>query len=173
MIYSRKTGKYLNQFFLLEVDQESCGWNSICQILILPLWLVTPSCFLVKTSQILQKVIIFFPEKKERLHSDIFGQLSGWRFLALLLISSILAVFRWKRGVKFGPKVLTLGSSLFHKYLNPSKNFQTVLLFKTFSSLVRISAILDHIGRVRAQKPSKKGYFVCGCWIGTQNFRNF
>ena len=62
VISSRKTEKYLNQFFLQEVDQEPCGWNSICQILILPLWLVTPPCFLVKLPQILQKVIVFFPE---------------------------------------------------------------------------------------------------------------
>ena len=65
VIYSRKTGKYLNQFFLQEVDQEPCGWNSICQILILHLWLVTPACFLVtsKLPQILQKVIVFFPKR--------------------------------------------------------------------------------------------------------------
>ena len=57
VISSRKTEKYLNQFFLQEVDQ-----NSICQILILFLWLVAPPCFLVKLPQILQKVIVFFPE---------------------------------------------------------------------------------------------------------------
>ena len=31
--------------------------------------------------------------------------------------------------VKVGPKVLTLDSSLFHKYLNPSKIFETMSLF--------------------------------------------
>ena len=63
VIYSRKTGKYLNQYLLQEVDQESCGRNSICQILILLLWLVTPACFLVELPQTLRKVIVFFPER--------------------------------------------------------------------------------------------------------------
>ena len=76
------------------------------------------------------------------------------------LFFSILAVFRRKRGVKVGPKVLTVGLPLFHKYSNPSKNFQTVFLFARVLPLVRISAILDHIGGVRTQKPSWKGYFV-------------
>ena len=68
-------------------------------------------------------------------------------------------IFRRKRGVKVGPKTLTLGLSLFHKYWNPSKKFQTVFLFARVIPLVRILAILNHIGGVRAKKPSKKGYF--------------
>ena len=52
------------KIFLQEVGQESCGWKSICQILIPFLWLVTPPCFLVKISQILQKVVVFFPGKR-------------------------------------------------------------------------------------------------------------
>ena len=35
-----------------------------------------------------------------------------------------------------------------------------MFLFAIALPLVRISAIFDHIGRVRAQKPPKKGYFV-------------
>ena len=61
--------------------------------------------------------------------------------------------------VKGGPKMLTLGPSLFHKYLNLSKKFQTLSLFAEVLPLVRISAVLDHIGGVRAQKPPKKDYF--------------
>ena len=76
------------------------------------------------------------------------------------LFFSILAVFRRKRGVKVGPKVLTVGLPLFHKYSNPSKNFQTVFLFARVLPLVKNSAILNHVGGVRAQKPPKKGYFV-------------
>ena len=76
------------------------------------------------------------------------------------LFFSILAVFRRKRGVKVGPKVLTVGLPLFHKYSNPSKNFQTVFLFARVLPLVRISAILNHIGGVRVQKPPKRGYFL-------------
>ena len=64
-----------------------------------------------------------------------------------------------KTGVKVGPKMLTLGPSLFHKYLNFSKIFQTVSLFVEVLPLVRISAVLDHIRGVRAQKPPKKDYF--------------
>ena len=76
------------------------------------------------------------------------------------LFFSILANFRRKRGVNVGPKVLTLGSSLFHKSSNPSNIFQTVFLFTGRLSLLRISAILNHIGGVRAQKRPRKGYFV-------------
>ena len=71
-----------------------------------------------------------------------------------------MAIFRGKWGVKIGPKVLVLGPSLFHKCSNPSKMFQTVFLLDTLLPLVRILAILDHIGGLRAQKPPKKSYFV-------------
>ena len=40
------------------------------------------------------------------------------------------------------------------------KNFQTVFLFAGILLLLRISAILDYTGGIRAQKPPKKGYFV-------------
>ena len=65
-----------------------------------------------------------------------------------------------KRGQKAGPKVLTLGPPLFHKYSNPSKISQIMFLFARVLPQVRISAILDHLEEVRAQKPPKKGYFV-------------
>ena len=35
-----------------------------------------------------------------------------------------------------------------------------MFLFARVLPLLRISAILDHVGGVRAQKPPKKGYFV-------------
>ena len=76
------------------------------------------------------------------------------------LFFSILAIFRRKRGVKVGPKVLTLGPSLFHKYSNTSKNFQTVFLSARVLTLVIISTILNNNGGVSAQKPPKEGYFV-------------
>ena len=56
--------------------------------------------------------------------------------------------------------MLTLGPSLFHKYSNSSKAFQNLFLFATVLPLVKISTILDHIGKVRAQKPPKNAYFV-------------
>ena len=61
-----------NKIFSQEVDQESSGWSSICQILILPLWFVTPPCLLVKLSQILQKVIVFFPERGEKIKTSFW-----------------------------------------------------------------------------------------------------
>ena len=76
------------------------------------------------------------------------------------LCFSILAIFRKKRWVKVGPKLLTLGSFLFHESSNPSKTFQTGFLLAKVLPLVRILAKLDHIGGVRVQKSPKKSYFV-------------
>ena len=56
--------------------------------------------------------------------------------------------------------MVTLGPSLFHKYSNPSKKFQTVFFFARVLPLVRLLAILDHIGGVKTQKTSNKGYFL-------------
>ena len=103
------------KIFLQEADQESCGWNSICQILILPLWLAILLCFLVNLSQILQKVIVVFPGKG-RWDKDSFWHIwmAQWLkfFRTTAYFFSILIIFRRKRGVKVGPKVLTLGPSL-------------------------------------------------------------
>ena len=153
------------KIILQEVHQESCGWNIICQILILPIWLVTPPCFLVKLSQILQKVIVFFPERGEEIKISFWHiWIAQWlKFFRSTAYFFILTIIRRKRGVKLGRKVLTLSPSLFHKYSNPSKKFQTVFLFARVLPLLRISAILDHIWRVRTQKTSQKGQFR-GCW---------
>ena len=62
--------------------------------------------------------------------------------------------------VKVEPNVLIWGSSLLHKYSNPSKHFQTVFLFARVLPLVRISATLDHPEGKKGQKPRKNGYFV-------------
>ena len=64
-----------NQNFLQEVDQESFGWNRTSKIMILIVWLVTPPCFLPKIVQIVQRVIVFFPERWEEmsLGFDILG----------------------------------------------------------------------------------------------------
>ena len=61
------------------------------------------------------------------------------------LLFSILAIFTEKRGIKDGPKVQTLNTSLFHKNLNPSKNFQ---------------AKLDYIWGSKSPKTLQKGYFM-------------
>ena len=71
------------------------------------------------------------------------------------LFISILAIFRREKAVKVGPKVLTLGPSLFHKYSNPSNVFQTVILLARELPLVKISAIWESKG----PKTSQKGLF--------------
>ena len=135
VIYSRKTGKYLNQFLLQEVDQEPCGWNSICQILILLLWLVTPACFLVKLPQILQKVIVFFPERGGEIKT-LFWHIwtAQWLkfFRTTTYFFSILTIFKREsqRGLKVGPKVLTLGPSIFHKNSKLDYTTANVILMK-------------------------------------------
>ena len=128
---------------------------------------MTPPCFLVKLSQILQKVIVFFPERGEEIKSSFWRILiAQWLkfFRSTAYFVSILTIFRRKRGVKVGPKVLTLARPFFHKYSTLSKNFQTIFqtifLLARVLPLMRISAILNHIGGVRAQKPTKKGYLV-------------
>ena len=174
VIYSRKIGKYLNQTIFTGSWRGIVWLKYICRILILPFWLVTPPCFLVKISQILQKVIAFFPERGEEIKTS-FWHIWIWSFSALLLIFFDFGHFQEeKRGQSWTKSALDL--SFFHKYSNPSKNFQTVFLLIRVLLLVRISAILDHItrvisallghiGGVSAQKPPKK--------YGTQNFGNF
>ena len=56
-----------NKIFLQEFDQESCELKRLCDSLIMTIWLVTLSCFLSKTAQIVQKVILFFPERGEEI----------------------------------------------------------------------------------------------------------
>ena len=58
---------------------------------------------------------------------------------------SISVIFSGKRVIKVGPKVKTLGSSLFHENSNPSNFFRTMLLFARILPLVRIPAILRRI----------------------------
>ena len=70
---------------------------------------------------------------------------------------SISAIFREKRVIKVGPKMKTLGSSLFHENSNPSNFFQTMLLFARVLPLVRILAILHHIWGNKGPKTSQKG----------------
>ena len=69
---------------------------------------------------------------------------------------SISAIFRGKRVIKVGPKVKTLGSSLFHENSNPSNFFQTMFLFARVQPLVRILAILHHVWGRKGPKTSQK-----------------
>ena len=86
-------------------------------MILLLLWLVTTPRFVVKISEILQKVIVFFLAKGDGIKTSFWHNwIAEWlMFSALLLIFFfILAIFRRKRVVKVGPKVLTLGPPLFH-----------------------------------------------------------
>ena len=56
-------------------------------------------------------------------------------------------------------KSANLRSIPFPKMFEPFKIF-SVFLFARVLPLARISAILDHIGGVRVQKPPKNGYFM-------------
>ena len=141
-----------------------CRWNSFCQILILPLWFVSPPCFLVKISQILQKIIFFLKRGEE-----VEVKTSSWH----IYVAQCLKFFRttayffqvwppssgWKERSKLNQRPL-LSLVFFHKYSNLSKYFQTVFLFARVLPLLRISAILDHIERARVQKAPKKAYFL-------------
>ena len=60
------------KIFLQEVDQESYGRRIFVKFWSSPYWLLTPPCFLVKISQILQKVIVFFPERGEEIKASLW-----------------------------------------------------------------------------------------------------
>ena len=128
--------------------------------------------FLLKISQILQNVIVFFPEKVDEintLHIWIAKWLKFCRTTAYFLDFGYL---QEEERVVVGPKVLTLGPSLLHKQSNPSKVFQAVFLTARVLPLLRISAILDNTGGSKDLKSSQKGLFR-GSRIGTENFGNF
>ena len=145
-------------------------FTKFCQSLILNLWFVTLLCFLAKIANIAKSNCVFPGKKKiERaLILKYLDSLMAEVFSHHCLSFSISVIFRGMQVVKVGPEVQTLGPSLFHKNSNPSNFFQTMFLFsRVLLTLVRISAILDHIWAGRGPKTSQKG------WIGTQNFANF
>ena len=149
-------------FFLQTIDQESCRWNRIYQTLIPTFWIVIPSCFLSKIAQTVQKVIIFFPDRGEEIepwfwHIWISREAKG--FSALLLIFFDFGHPQGKRGVRIGPKVLTLDMSLFYENSNPLKKFQTTFLFSRILTLVRVSVKSEHIWRSKSSKTSLKALF--------------
>ena len=108
---------------------------------------MTPPCYLVKISHILKSNHIFPGKGREDKHFILTYLNSSMAevFAALLLIFRFWPSSRGKEWSK----------SLFHKYLNSSKNFQTLFLLASVLPLVRILAILDHIGGAKAQKPIK------------------
>ena len=143
VIYSRKTGKYLNQNIF------TGNWPGI-------VWM---KYYLSNFDSIpLTCDLTVFPDKDFIL--TYLDSSMAEVFPHFCLFFLILTIFRRRRGVKVGPKVLILRPSLFHKYLNPSKNFQAMFLFASILPLAKMLAILDHIGGVRTHKPPKKDYFV-------------
>ena len=166
VIYSHKTGKYLNQHFFagswpgtVWIKQYLSNFDST------PL---TPPCFLVKLFQLLRKVIVFFPERRGEIKTSFWHvRIAQW----LKFFCTATYFFRfWPSS---GPKLLTLGPSLFHKYANPSKIFKQCFCFCLLEYYLwwefrQYWSILGEQG----PKTSKKGLFR-GCWIGTQNVGNF
>ena len=128
--------------------QELCGWNRLSQTLILPIWVVTPPYFLAKRAQILQKVIVFFPEREEEIRPWFWNIwiVQRLNFFRTNAFFSIWAIISGKREVKVGPKMLIFGPTLFYK--NFSKKFfkQTFCLLGYLLPLVKISANLDYLG---------------------------
>ena len=62
--------------------------------------------------------------------------------------------------------MLTLIPSLFHKYSNSSKAFQTVFSFAGVLPLVGISAILDHVGGVMMMMMMMMMIVIMNCFCG-------
>ena len=145
--YSHKAGKYWNQFFCTGSWQESCGWNRICQILILLLRPVAALSFLRKIAQIVQKVIVFFQERREEIEPWFWHiSITQW----LKFSRTITSFFRfWSSSKEMGgqswTKSVNFGSAAFPQNSNHSKNFQTRFLFARVLPLVRILAKLGHV----------------------------
>ena len=130
---------------------------------------MTPSCFLVKISQILQKVIVFFLEKEDEIKTSFWHiWIAQWLkfFRTTADFFSILAIFRRKRRVDVGSKVLLWVRPL------SINNWTLKKFFKQYFCLLEN---VDNIGPSwgsKGPRTSQKGLFR-GCWIDTQNFGNF
>ena len=77
------------------------------------------------------------------------------------LIFLTLTFFRGKRGIKVGPKVLTLDASLFHKNSNPSKkNSNNVLVCYSTTYGDNFGNIGPYLGGARAETLPKKDHII-------------
>ena len=149
------------KFLYRKLTRNHLGQTWLCQTLIPTLWLVTPLCFLTKIAQILQKVIVFFLERREETKPWFWHiWIAQWlKFFGTTAYFFMSAILRRKREIKVQPKVLTLGPSLFRKNSNFSKNFQTMLFFVKVLPLVRSSTVLNHIWGSKDSTASQKGPF--------------
>ena len=141
------------KLFLQDVDRNCVDKIGFCQTLIVPLSVVTPPCCDPGKNR---------PQRgkgrgDKALILIYLDSPTAEVFQHQFLFFSILAIFRAKRAVKVGPKMLSFGPSLFHKNSNPSKNFQTNFLFARVLTLVRIAAILDYIWGSQDPNISQKG----------------
>ena len=124
---------------------------------------MTLLCFLPKLAQILQKVIVFFPERGDEIE-PWFWNICITQWLKFFLATVYLFRFR-SSSVKNGWSKLDekwkLWVHLFFMETQILQSFtQTMFLFATVLPLVRVSAILDHIWKSRARKPPKKGHLM-------------
>ena len=97
-----------------------------------------------------QKVILFFVwrgEERSFLNLTDLDIPMAEFFLQTCLLLSILVIFRIKWGIKVGPIEHTLGLLCFHKNSRFLKVIQTVFYYTNILSLMKISAILDHMWR--------------------------
>ena len=73
---------------------------------------------------------------------------------------SISAIFKGKRVVKVGPKVQTLGPSLFYENTDPSNFFKQFFCLLEYYLCWEFRLYWTIFGEVRAQKPPKKDHFT-------------
>ena len=152
VIYSCKAGKCWNQNVFLQIYKILSDFDSNPLI-----W--DPTLFPGKNSLNIAKSNRVFPENGRGDRALVLTYLDSPMaevFPHYYLSFSISAIFRVKRVVTVGPKMQTLGPSVFHENSNPSDFFQIMFWFARVLTLVRISTRR----RVRAQRTSKKGHFM-------------
>ena len=126
VIYSLKTGKYLNQNLFTE-SWPGIVWMKkyLSNFGTAPLT-CDPALFPGKNIPNIAKSNGIFPGKGRGDKDFILTYLDSSMadvFPHYRSFFSILVIFRRKRRVKVVPKVLTLGPPFFYKYSNPSKKF--------------------------------------------------
>ena len=161
VIYSRKTGKCWNQNFFKGSWKELCRWNRFCQTLILPLWFVTPPCFLAKIAQISQKVFrhIWIAQRLKIFHTIPWRQDVNWTYIRRS--ETALGVF-WPSYVRSIYILCPGDTTYFFRFRLVKTECQSWI--KNFG---KIGLYLGEWGPKHLRKRAS------GCWIGTQNLENF
>ena len=143
-------------------------FTKFCQILILTLWFVTLPCFLAKIVQILQKIVVVFPERWDEIEPWFWHISIAQRprlFPATTYLFWISVIFRGNGWSKLDQKC-KLWFRLFFMKTRILQFFFKQCFYFLFGNIGPY--FWDYIlyGGVRAQKPPKKGR-------RTQNFEHF